>query len=88
MLLNLSCFYEPSSTLTNKLDQIQNVFLNCGLEKSYPFGQGQTQRALQECVLCHFIYAEFCLLMTDLNVSSIFAIINIFNLALQAVAFY
>lgn len=75
-------------SLTTNLDQIQNFFLNCGVEKSYLFGQGQTQRPSQEYILCYFIYAEFCLLMTYLNVNYIFAIINTFNLALQAVAFY
>lgn len=75
-------------SLTTNLDQIQNFFLNCGLEKSYPFGLGKTQRTSQDYILCHFIYAEFFLLMTYLNVNYIFGIINIFNLALQAVAFY
>lgn len=75
---------------TTNLDQIQNFFLNSGLEKqgkSRQFRQGQTQRNSQRA-LSHFICTEFCLLMTSLNVNYIVAITNIFNLALQAVALY
>lgn len=72
-------------SVPTKLDQIQNFYLNCGLEKSYPFEQGQ--RTSQEYVCIMSLYLCRIFSAYDLLNAFYIFVINIFNLALQAVAF-